>query len=388
MTVLNAYNSLITRSELRPDPDQERAARRLDQLATELAAWEPRPASTSWLRRLFGGGKQDANKPPRGLYMWGSVGRGKSMLMDLFHDNVTISPKRRVHFHEFMLEVHEAIHEYRQLDEAGRRARFGKQAGDDPIPPIAARIAENARLLCFDEMQVTDVADAMILGRLFTELFGNDVVVVTTSNRPPRDLYKNGLNRQLFLPFIDLLEATLDVETLNGPTDYRLDRLGGMPVYYVPNGPEATQKLSEAFFRLTDYAVEDREKVPSETLTVQGREIFVPKALKGVSVFSFKRLCANPLGAADYLAIAQRYHTVIIVGIPRLGPENRNEAKRFVTLIDALYEYRVKLLCAADALPHELYTEGDGAFEFERTVSRLMEMQSADYMAKGHGTAD
>ena len=387
MTVLNAYKNLIARSELRADPDQERAAQRLDQLAAELAAWEPKAASTSWLGKLFGG-KPAAGKPPRGLYMWGSVGRGKSMLMDLFHDNVAISPKRRVHFHEFMLEVHEMIHEYRQLDEAGRRARFGKQAGDDPMPPIAAKIAENARLLCFDEMQVTDVADAMILGRLFTELFRNEVVVVTTSNRPPRDLYKNGLNRQLFLPFIDLLEATLDVETLNGPTDYRLDRLGGMPVYYVPNGPEATAKLSEAFFRLTDYPVEDRAHVPTETLTVQGREIFVPKALKGVAVFSFKRLCANPLGAADYLAIAQRYHTVIIVGIPKLGPENRNEAKRFVTLIDALYEYRVKLLCAADELPHELYTEGDGAFEFERTVSRLMEMQSADYMAKGHGLAD
>lgn len=385
MSVLAAYTNLVTQSELRPDPDQERVARRLDRLAGELAAWNPKPVS--WLGRLFGG-KPEAGKPPRGLYMWGSVGRGKSMLMDLFHDNVAVGAKRRVHFHEFMLEVHEAIHTYRQLDEAGRRARFGRQAGDDPIPPIAAEIAGQARLLCFDEMQVTDVADAMILGRLFTELFRNDVVVVTTSNRPPRDLYKGGLNRQLFLPFIDLLEATLDVETLNGPTDYRLDRLGGMPVYYVPNGPEATAKLSEAFFRLTDHAVENREKVPSETLTVQGRQIFVPKALKGVAVFSFKRLCANPLGAADYLAIAQRYHTVIIVGIPKLGPEKRNEAKRFVTLIDALYEYRVKLLCAADALPQELYTEGDGAFEFERTVSRLMEMQSADYMAKGHGLAD
>lgn len=387
MSVLTAYMNLVQRSELRPDPDQERAARRLDRLAVELAGWEPKPAAKSWLGKLFGG-KAEAGKPPRGLYMWGSVGRGKSMLMDLFHDNVNIAPKRRVHFHEFMLEVHAAIHDYRQLSESERRARFGRQAGDDPMPPIAAMIAQNARLLCFDEMQVTDVADAMILGRLFTELFRNEVVVVTTSNRPPRDLYKGGLNRQLFLPFIDLLEATLDVETLNGPTDYRLDRLGGMPVYYVPNGPEATAKLSEAFFRLTDYPVEDRANVPTETLTVQGREIFVPKALKGVAVFSFKRLCANPLGAADYLAIAQRFHTVIMVGIPKLGPEKRNEAKRFVTLIDALYEYRVKLLCAADALPHKLYTEGDGAFEFERTVSRLMEMQSEEYMAKGHGLAD
>ncbi|MCH8684634.1 cell division protein ZapE [Pedomonas mirosovicensis] len=385
MSVIAAYQDLVARSELRPDPDQARIAARLDGLARALEAWRPQ-SSSSWFGRLFGGGREES-QPPRGLYMWGSVGRGKSMLMDLFHDNVKISPKRRVHFHEFMLEAHAAIHNFRQMDEAGRREAFGRNVGDDPIPPVAAKIAEGARLLCFDEMQVTDVADAMILGRLFTELFRSGVVVVTTSNRPPRDLYKNGLNRQLFLPFIDLLEETLDVETLNGPTDYRLDRLGGMPVYYVPNGPEATAKLSEAFFRLTDYAVEDRQKVPSETLTVQGREILVPKALKGVAVFSFKRLCANPLGPADYLAIAQRYHTVIIVGIPKLGPEKRNEAKRFVTLIDALYEYRVKLLCAADAPPQELYTEGDGAFEFERTVSRLMEMQSADYLAEGHGIA-
>ncbi|MGK2284924.1 cell division protein ZapE [Pedomonas sp. V897] len=384
MSVISAYENLVAQSELRPDPDQARVAARLDRLARELDAWTP--PSPSWLGRLFGGGRR-ADAPPRGLYMWGSVGRGKSMLMDLFHDNVTISPRRRVHFHEFMLEVHAAIHDYRQMSEAQRRETFGRHAGDDPIPPVAGKIASEARLLCFDEMQVTDVADAMILGRLFTELFRNGVVVVTTSNRPPRDLYKNGLNRQLFLPFIDLLEATLDVETLNGPTDYRLDRLGGRPVYYVPNGPEATQALSEAFFRLTDYAVEDREKVPSDTLTVQGRQLFVPKALKGVAVFSFKRLCASPLGPADYLAIAQKYHTVIIVGIPKLGPEKRNEAKRFVTLIDALYEYRVKLLCAADAPPQELYTEGDGAFEFERTVSRLMEMQSADYLAQGHGIA-
>lgn len=385
MTVLAAYQDLVRRSELRADPDQARAAQRLDRLAQELADWQPKPVS--FLSRLFGKG-QEPEDMPRGLYLWGSVGRGKSMLMDLFHDHVAVERKQRVHFHEFMLDVHARIHHYRQQSETERREQFGRSAGDDPIPPIAAKIAQQARLLCFDEMQVTDVADAMILGRLFTELFKNNVVVVTTSNRPPRDLYKDGLNRQLFLPFIELLEEKLDVETLNGPTDYRLERLAGMPVYHVPNGPEATDKLSEAFFRLTDYPVEDAAHVPSETLTVQGRQLFVPKALKGVAVFSFKRLCESPLGAADYICIAQHYHTVILVGIPKLGPEKRNEAKRFVTLIDALYEYKVKLLCAADALPQDLYPSGDGAFEFERTVSRLMEMQSADYLARGHGLAD
>ncbi len=383
MTVLSAYNDLVAHGELKADPEQQEAARRLSRLAAELAAWEQKPASGGWLGRLFG--RETAAPVPRGVYVWGAVGRGKSMIMDLFFANAPVAAKRRVHFHEFMLEVHEAIHRFRQTGEAERRQRYGRAVGDDPMPPVAGDIAAAARLLCFDEMQVTDVADAMILGRLFTELFARGVVVVTTSNRPPRDLYKDGLNRQLFLPFIDLLTATLDVMTLNGPTDYRLERLGGMPVYYVPNGPEATARLSEAFFRLTDYPVEDRAHVPTETLDVHGRSLFVPKSLKGVAVFSFKRLCANPLGAADYIAIAQHYHTVIIVGIPRLGPEKRNEAKRFVTLVDALYEYKVKLLAAADAAPQDLYPAGDGAFEFERTVSRLMEMQSADYLARGHG---
>jgi len=216
--------------------------------------------------------------------------------------------------------------------------------------------------------------------------FVTGVTIVTTSNRVPDDLYKDGLNRQLFLPFIDLIKAKLDVMTLNGPTDYRRDRLGDAKLWHVPNGPEATRALSEAFFRLTDYPVEDRAKVPAEDIVVQGgRTMHVPKSLKGVAVFSFKRLCAEARGASDYLAIARKYHTAIIVGIPVLGPEKRNEAARFVTLIDSLYEYKVKLLAAADAEPARLYPQGDGAFEFERTVSRLMEMQSDDYLALGHG---
>jgi cell division protein ZapE len=366
--VLAAYEHLVADGELKPDPDQRAAAVRLQALGTEL---EAAPGPVGRLGRLFG---TKAAAVPRGVYLWGSVGRGKSMLMDLFYAESQIGAKRRIHFHEFMLDVHERIHQHRQ------------SSGDDPIPAVAAEVGKDARLLCLDEMQVTNVADAMILSRLFTALLDTGVTVVTTSNRPPKDLYKDGLNRQLFLPFIALLEARLDVLSLNGPTDYRLERLAGMPTYHVPNGPAATQALSEAFFRLTDHPVEDRAHVPSETIEVQGgRTLFVPKALKGVAVFSFSRLCRQPLWAADYLAVARRFHTVILVGVPQLGPENRNEAARFVTLIDALYEHRCKLLMSADAPPQSLYPAGDGHFEFERTVSRLMEMQSADYLAAGHG---
>jgi cell division protein ZapE len=369
--VLIAYEALLAAGELTPDAAQRLAASHLDGLALHLAA--PTPKS-GLLGRLFGAA---APPRPRGLYLWGKVGRGKSFLMDLFYDSADVLPKRRVHFHAFMLDVHARLHAYRQHP----------IHGDDPIPPTARDLAQTARLLCFDEMQISDIADAMIVGRLFTALFAQGVCVVTTSNRPPQDLYKDGLNRALFLPFIQLLEQKLDVMNLNGPTDYRLERLSGVQVYHVPNGAVATQKLSDAFFRLTDHAVEDRATVPSETLDVLGRELHIPKALKGVAVMSFKRLCDSPRGAGDYLAIAQRFHTLILVGIPQLGPDNRNQAKRFVTLIDALYEHKVKLLCAADALPHALYPAGDGSFEFERTVSRLMEMQSAGYLALGHGTA-
>ena len=363
--VLDAYQQLLAAGELKPDPDQRRAAEALDRLSQELASAEP-----GLLQRLFRRGPQLV----RGVYLWGGVGRGKSMLMDLAFDHIAVEPKRRVHFHAFMLDVHQRI----------RRAR--EEGRGDPIPPVAASIAAEAKLLCFDEMVINNTADAMILSRLFTALLDEGMAVVTTSNRPPRDLYKDGLNRELFLPFIDLIEARLQVVELNGPTDYRLDRLEGVQVWHVPNGPEATAALSRAFFQLTDYPPEDRAHVPTEELPVGGgRTIHVPKSLKGVAVFSFKRLCGEARGAADYLAIAQRFHTVIIVGIPVLGPENRNEAARFVTLIDALYEHKVKLLAAADAEPAALYPSGHGAFEFQRTVSRLEEMRSADYLAQGHG---
>jgi cell division protein ZapE len=237
-------------------------------------------------------------------------------------------------------------------------------------------------------MQVTNPADAMILSRLLGKLIDEGVRVVTSSNRPPRDLYKDGLIRELFIPFIELIEQKMFVVEVNGPTDYRLDRLTGVEVWHVPNGPDATAALSRAFFQLTDYPVEDRAKVPSEDIDVGGgRTLHVPKSLKGVAVFSFRRLCGEPRGAADYLAIARRYHTVIIVGIPVMGPDMRNEAARFVTLIDALYEHKVKLLAAAEAKPEGLYPSGDGSFEFQRTISRLEEMRSVEYLAEGHGLA-
>ena len=366
--MLVRYEALLAAGELRPDPEQQAAAMRLDALQRELEQGAHKPG-------LFGRllGKKAGN--PRGVYLWGGVGRGKSMLMDLFHQTLAISEKRRVHFHAFMLEVHGLLREARQ-SESG-----------DPIPPVAAKLAEGLRVLAFDEMVVNNSADAMIMSRLFRALMVDEgVTVVTTSNRAPSDLYKDGLNREHFLPFIALIESEMDVLALNGPVDYRLQRLGGMATWHTPLGPEATAQVREAFFRLTDYAPEDAAPVPRAELDVGGgRKLFVPKSLKGVGVFSFKRLCGEARGAADYLAIARTYHTVILVGIPVMGPDQRNEAARFVTLIDALYEHNVILLAAAAAEPENLYKAGDGSFEFERTVSRLMEMQSADYLARGHG---
>jgi cell division protein ZapE len=358
-----AYDSLIIAKELKADAAQSRAVAALDQLAASLR-------QQSFVSRLFKRRPDD----PAGVYLWGGVGRGKSMLMDLAFAHIQVAAKRRVHFDEFMLEVHERLRIAREREEG------------DPIEPVAEAIADEVKLLCFDEMQVTNPADAMILSRLFGKLIAQGVKVVTTSNRPPRDLYKDGLNRDLFIPFIELIEQRLLVVEVNGPTDYRLDRLTGVEVWHVPNGPEATADLSRAFFQLTDYPVEDRARVPAEEIDVGGgRTLHVPKSLKGVAVFSFKRLCGEPRGAADYLAIARRYHTVIIVGIPVMGREMRNEAARFVTLIDALYEHKVKLLAAADAEPEGLYPVGDGNFEFQRTISRLEEMRSAEYLAEGHG---
>ena len=360
-----AYEQLVAANELKPDPAQSRAVDALDAVAAGFA-------SGGFFSRLLGKDR-DA---PAGVYLWGGVGRGKSMLMDLAFAHIDIEPKRRVHFNEFMLEAHQRLRVAREREEV------------DPIEPVAEKIAAGAKLLCFDEMMVTNPADAMILSRLFERLLEEGVKVVTTSNRPPADLYKDGLNRELFLPFIALIERRLLVVEIDGPTDYRLDRLEGVDVWHVPNGAEATADLSRAFFQLTDYPVEDRAKVPAEDIDVGGgRTLHVPKSLKGVAVFSFKKLLGEARGAADYLAIARRYHTVILVGIPVMGPDMRNEAARFVTLVDALYEHNVKLLAAADAEPERLYPAGDGSFEFARTVSRLEEMKSAEYLARGHGLA-
>ena len=361
------YDALVAGGELKPDPDQQNAARALAALQGQLEA----TTEVGFVTKLFG------RKPasPRGIYLWGGVGRGKSMLMDLFVETLAIPDKRRVHFHAFMLEVDGLIREER-----------AKEAGD-PIAPTATRIAEQVRCLAFDEMVVTNTADAAIMARLFTALIVDEgVTVVATSNRPPRDLYKDGLNRSLFLPFIDLVEQRLDVIPLNGATDYRLDRLAGIDTWHSPLGDGATAKVREAFFRLTDYNPEDAANVPSAELDLGGgRTLHVPKSLKGVAVFSFKRLCGENRGAADYLAIAHAYHTVIVVGIPVMDRDNRDQALRFTKLIDALYENNVKLFAAAAAEPEALYPSGDGSFEFARTVSRLEEMRSAEYMAQGHG---
>ena len=374
MRVSDRYAQLVAAGELRPDPEQAAAAARLDRLQQELE--HPVPAM-SLVGRLF---SRKAAPPPRGVYLWGSVGRGKSMLMDLFHDNLAITAKRRVHFHEFMLDVHARLHEERK-----------KEVGD-PILPVAAALAADARVLAFDEMVVNNSADAMIMSRLFTELIErHSVVIVTTSNRAPTDLYKDGLNREHFLPFIALIKDRLDVLGLNGPTDYRMDRMQGVGTWHTPVGDAATAQVREAFFRLTDYPPEDSANVPSAELDVGvGRTLHVPKSLKGVAVFSFKRLCVEARGTPDYLAIARKYHTVILVAIPLLGPERRNETMRFITLIDALYEHKVKLIATAAAEPAALYDtsrggDDEGRFAFDRTVSRLMEMQSRDYLALGHG---
>ena len=368
--MLARYEALLAAGELRPDSNQQAAAEQLDALQRELEASEERPGLVDRLLKR-------KVKQPRGVYLWGGVGRGKSMLMDLFHATLGIAEKRRVHFHAFMIEVHRLLREAREYEPG------------DPVPEVAARIAEGLRCLCFDEMVVNNSADAMIMSRLFRALIlDQGVTIVTTSNRPSRDLYKDGLNREHFLPFIALVEDELDVLELNGPFDYRLERLGGMPTWHWPIGDKATAQVREAFFRLTDYKPEDAANVPTAELDLGGgRKLFVPKSLKGVAVFSFKRLCGEPRGAADYLAIAHAYHTVIIVGIPVIAPEMRNEAARLVTLVDALYENNVKLLATAAAEPEDLYAFGDGSFEFERTASRLQEMQSADYLAAGHGKA-
>jgi cell division protein ZapE len=376
----------MSEGALEEDPAQSLAVDRLQALHDALMAQNAPTAKRSIYnlrafargRRLFNGQGENA---PRGLYLWGGVGRGKTLLMDLFFNHTDIAAKRRVHFHEFMAEIHGRIADWRASGAAARRRHkaYSRKAPDDPIAPVAHDIAREAALLCFDEFQVADIADAMILGRLFSALFDNGAVVVATSNRPPGDLYKDGLNRQLFLPFIDLLKSRMDVMELQAARDYRLAKLEEAPVYYAPLGRDADKAMDAAWKAMICGA---RER--SETLRVNGRNLTVPRAARGAARFSFADLCAKPLGAEDYLAIARRYGAIYADRIPIMGPEMRDQAKRFVTLIDTLYDMRAKLVCSAAADPHALYhPAGEGAFEFERAVSRLMEMRSADYLAAG-----
>ncbi len=362
---LQDYRIKVRDGELKSDPAQALAVEKLQSLHHALAAYEPSSGQKGWKARF--GLARRREQPPQGLYMFGGVGRGKSMLMDLFFQTAPVGNKRRVHFHAFMQQVHTRLYEYRKW----------KGRGQDPIVPIAKRLAEEATLLCFDEFQVHDIADAMILSRLFETLFDNGVVVVATSNRPPGDLYKDGLQRALFLPFIDLLEDKLDLLMLDGRIDYRQETIRKAGVYLTPHSREVEGKLDRLFERLTNDTDEAADPV-----FVNGRRLDLPKAADGVAQIGFQALCGAALGPADYLALAENFHTLIVNGIPKMGPENRNEAKRFVTLIDALYESGTVLICSADAEPAALYPQGDGAFEFERTVSRLMEMQSEEYLGK------
>ncbi|HJQ57036.1 MAG TPA: cell division protein ZapE [Vineibacter sp.] len=355
---------------VRADAEQRRIAERLQALHEALRA--SRPKRSAGLLGLLGLGRKAAVAAPAGIYVWGPVGTGKSMLMDLFFADAPVLKKRRVHFHEFMLEVHERLFERRQ-----QTAADGGEA--DVIPPIARAIAAEARLLCFDEIQVTNIADAMILWRLFDTLFAEGVTVVATSNRVPDDLYRGGLQRDRFQPFIDLVKEKLEVLALDGGLDYRLRRLRQLDMYLTPSGAWADRKLEDAFASLTDGARGSRR-----VLRTQGRDVVVPRAAPGVAWSEFEEWCGRPLGAADFLCIADHFHTVILRNVPRLTPKNRDRAWRFTTLIDALYERKVKLICSAEAPPEQLYVEGDGAFEFQRVVSRLMEMQSPEYLGLEH----
>ena len=375
LSVRAAYRERLSRGDIKPDAAQEQALGALSRLEGDLNALSE-PGFSSLFRKPKGA---------RGLYLWGPVGRGKSMLMDLFFDSAPVVKKRRVHFHAFMAEVHADIDAWRRGDPAARKARFGQAKGDDPIAPTAELIAENARLLCFDEFQVTDIADAMILGRLFSKLFELGTVVVATSNVAPDDLYKGGLNRALFLPFIAHISAHMDVLRLDARTDFRLEKLAGVKMWLVPADQAAADALDKAWVKMTGNA-----PCKPRDISIKGRILHVPCSAHGVARFSFPDICEKPLAASDYLRLAHDYHTIMIDRIPAMDYADRNAAKRFITLIDTLYDNAVKLMASAEADPLSLYaaTEGHEANEFKRTSSRLIEMSSESYLALPHGHKD
>jgi cell division protein ZapE len=355
--ILTEYDRRCEAGLVKPDAAQRSVVVKLDGLAEKLK--EAAPAS-GLLARF-----RKPPPPPRGLYIHGEVGRGKTMLMDLFHKVVDVSPKRRVHFHAFMQEVHKRLHAARQSNTR------------DAIAPVAKAIAKEARLLCLDEMQITDIADAMIVGRLFEGLLAEGTVIVTTSNLKPEDLYRNGLNRQLFLPFIALIGQRLDVISLDSPTDYRLGRVKAHETFLTPLSGETDAHLQDIWLKLTD-----TERGEPQEIEVLGRKLLVPQAAAGCARFDFAALCEKPLGPPDYLALAENFRILFLEHIPALGPERRNEAKRFVLLIDTLYDRKVRLVASSAQPPEAIYPAGDHAFEFGRTVSRLKEMQSASWWGK------
>ena len=358
MTVIPRYSRMLEAGELQPDPAQRQAAEALNTLAGHLAVYR---RSSGWLSGLF---KKTSAEMPKGLYLHGAVGRGKTMLMDLFFSDVKVQAKRRVHFHEFMSDVHDRIAEARKRSEG------------DPISPVARDIASETTLLCFDELHVTDIADAMILSRLFKVLFEEGIVVVATSNVPPQDLYRHGLNRQLFLPFIVMLENHMTVLELAAAKDFRLEKLTGQKLYFSPLDDAAHADMRSAFERQTGL----KAGAPTD-VNVRGRTIAVREAAMGVAIFDFADLCEQPLGARDYRHIARAFHTLLIENIPTLTPDRRNAARRFINLIDTLYDNRIGLIASADAEPDQLYPAGDGADLFARTASRLIEMRSEAYLA-------
>ncbi|WP_439395774.1 cell division protein ZapE [Bradyrhizobium sp. PMVTL-01] len=371
-----AYQAEIASGAIEPDAAQAEVAEAYAALDQRLAAYKP-ARKQGLLSRLFS--SSDKDEAPRGLYIHGEVGRGKTMLMDLFFQHSSVEHKRRAHFHEFMADVHERIYEYRQS------IARGEIADGDVIALTATAIFEESWLLCFDEFHVTDIADAMILGRLFAKLFELGTVVVATSNVAPDDLYKGGLNRSLFLPFIKQITDHMDVARLDARTDFRLEKLQGVPMWLTPADGDADAALDRAWSKMSGGA-----KCRSRDISIKGRILHVPCSAHGVARFSFADLCEKPLGASDYLRLAHDYHTILVDHIPVMDFSQRNAAKRFITLIDTLYDNAVKLMASADANPISLYlaTEGNEAMEFKRTASRLIEMSSESYLALAHGRKD